>query len=354
MRKELSESKIKLLREGTVIPAHPLALDSNRKLNEKYQRALTRYYINAGAGGVAVGVHSTQFEIRDSEFNLYEPVLRLAAEEVDRAILGRPFLKIAGVCGPVEQAVKETATATRLGYDMALLSMGGLGSLSEEQLLERTRVISDIMPVFGFYLQPAAGGRILSYDFWKSFSDIPNVLAIKTAPFNRYQTLDVVRAVCASSRKDEISIYTGNDDNIINDLLTTYRFNINGKTIEKDITGGLLGHWAVWTKRAVDLLAAIKSHKRSGGAINSEWLTLNTQITDTNAAFFDPSHQYKGCISGIHEVLRRQGLMENILCLSENEVLSPGQSEEIDRVYKDYPDLNDDDFVKENLEKWLG
>ncbi|MCD6323176.1 MAG: dihydrodipicolinate synthase family protein [Clostridiales bacterium] len=354
MRKELSESKIKLLRDGTVIPAHPLALDGNRKLNEKHQRALTRYYIDAGAGGVAVGVHSTQFEIRNPEFNLYEPVLRLVAEEVNHAVLRRPFLKIAGVCGPVDQAVKETTTATRLGYDMVLLSMGGLDSLSEEQLLERTRIIADIMPVFGFYLQPAAGGRILSYDFWKSFADIPNVLAIKTAPFNRYQTLDVVRAVCASSRNDEISIYTGNDDNIINDLLTTYRFNINGKTIEKDIVGGLLGHWAVWTKRAVDLLAAIKLHKRSGEAIDTGWLTLNTQITDTNAAFFDPSHQYKGCISGIHEVLRRQGLMENILCLSENEVLSPGQSEEIDRVYKDYPDLNDDDFVKENLNKWLG
>jgi len=353
MGKKLSESKIKLLRTGTVIPAHPLALDSNRKLNEKYQRVLTRYYIAAGAGGVAVGVHSTQFEIRDPEFNLYEPVLRLAAEEVDRTISRRPFLKIAGVCGPVEQAVKETTIAAKLGYDMVLLSMGGLGSLSENQLLERTRKIADIMPVFGFYLQPAAGGRILSYDFWKSFSDIPNVLAIKTAPFNRYQTLDVVRAVCASSRRDEISIYTGNDDNIVNDLLTTYRFNINGKTVEKEITGGLLGHWAVWTRRAVDHLAAIKSHKRSGETIDSEWLTLNTQVTDANAAFFDPSHQYKGCISGIHEVLRRQGLMENILCLSESEVLSPGQSEEIDRVYKDYPDLNDDAFVKENLNKWL-
>lgn len=353
MQKKLSESKLKLLRAGTVIPAHPLALDGNRKLNEKYQRVLTRYYLDAGAGGIAVGVHSTQFEIRNPEFNLYEPVLRLAAEEVDSAIIRRPFIKIAGVCGSIEQAVSEATIATKLGYDMALLSMGGLSSLSEVQLLERTRIIADIMPVFGFYLQPAAGGRILSYDFWKSFSDIPNVLAIKTAPFNRYQTLDVVRAVCASSRKDEITIYTGNDDNIVNDLLTTYRFNINGKTVEKEITGGLLGHWAVWTKRAVDLLAAIKSHKRSGGAIDSEWLTLNTQVTDANAAFFDPSHQYKGCISGIHEVLRRQGLMENILCLSENEVLSPGQSEEIDRVYRDYPDLNDDDFIKNNLEKWL-
>lgn len=353
MPKELSESKLKLLRDGTVIPAHPLALDGNRKLNEKYQRALTRYYIDAGAGGIAVGVHSTQFEIRDPEFNLYEPVLRIAAQEVDSSILRRPFLKIAGVCGPVKQAVKEATTAAELGYDMVLLSMGGLGSLSEEQLLERARIIADIIPVFGFYLQPAAGGRILSYDFWKSFSDIPNVLAIKTAPFNRYQTLDVIRAVCASSRKDEISIYTGNDDNIVNDLLTTYRFNINGKTVEKDITGGLLGHWAVWTKRAVDLLATIKSHKQSSSLIDAEWLTLNTQVTDANAAFFDPSHQYKGCISGIHEVLKRQGLMENILCLSEEEVLSPGQSEEIDRVYKDYPDLNDDDFVSENLKKWL-
>jgi len=350
----LSASKLKLLREGTVIPAHPLALDDNRELNEKYQRALTRYYIDSGAGGVAVGVHSTQFEIRDPGINLYEPVLRLAAEEVDATSIGRPFLKIAGVCGPVEQAAQEAQIASGLGYDMALLSMGGLGDLSEVQLLDRTRVVAKIMPVFGFYLQPSVGGRVFTYNFWKEFAEIPNVLAVKTAPFNRYYTLDVVRAVCASSRKDDISIYTGNDDNIIIDLLTTYRFDINGKTIEKNIVGGLLGHWAVWTKNAVELFNAIKAHRKSNELIDTEWLTLNTQVTDANAAFFDPAHQFKGCISGIHEVLRRQGLMENILCLSDHERLSPGQSEEIDRIYKAYPALNDDEFVKQNLSRWLG
>ncbi len=353
MCKKLSGKKIKLLREGTVLPAHPLALDQNRKLNEKHQRALTRYYIDSGAGGVAVGVHSTQFEIRDPRFNLYETVLRLAAEETERALLRRPFLKIAGVCGPVEQAVNEAITASALGYDMALLSMGGLGGLSEEQLLDRTRSITKIMPVFGFYLQPSVGGRVFSYDFWKEFAEIPNVLAVKTAPFNRYYTLDVVRAVCSSSRIDDISIYTGNDDNIVIDLLTTYRFVINGKTIEKNIVGGLLGHWAVWTKKAVELFEAIKAHQKNSSSIDSEWLTLNVQVTDANAAFFDPAHQFKGCLSGIHEVLFRQGLMENILCLSDREQLSPGQSEEIDRIYKAYPNLNDDEFVKENLAKWL-
>lgn len=351
MTKRLSDAKLTLLRSGTAIPAHPLALDNSKRLNEKCQRALTRYYIAAGAGGIAVGVHSTQFEIRNPQFSLYEPVLRLAAEEADK--VSRPFLKIAGVCGPTVQAVKEAELALSLGYDMVLLSMGGLNDLSEEQLLERTRIIADIMPVFGFYLQPAAGGRLLSYDFWKEFADITNILAIKTAPFNRYQTLDVIRAVCASKRKDEISIYTGNDDNIINDLLTTYRFNINGKYVEKDIVGGLLGHWAVWTKKAVEMLAEIKAHKAAGGGIDPKWLTKNIQVTDANAAFFDPSHQFKGCISGIHEVLYRQGLMENILCLSDHEQLSPGQSEEIDRVYAAYPDLNDDAFVKENLCEWL-
>lgn len=353
MSKHLSEAKLNLLKRGTVIPAHPLSLDQNRNLNEKYQRALTRYYIDAGAGGIAVGVHSTQFEIRDPKFNLYEPVLRLASEEVENASLKRPFLKIAGVCGPLDQAIEETQTAAGLDYDMVLLSMGGLSHLSEAELLMRTVKIAELIPVFGFYLQPSAGGRVFSYDFWKSFTEIPNVLAIKTAPFNRYYTLDVMRAVCASSRKDHISVYTGNDDNILVDLLTTYRFEINGTMIEKDIVGGLLGHWAVWTKKAVELFEAVKSHKKNSGTFDSEWLTLNTHITDTNAAFFDPAHQFRGCISGIHEVLRRQGLMENILCLSKDEQLSPGQSEEIDRIYKSYPDLNDDYFVRENLMKWL-
>ncbi len=353
MSKKLSDEKLKLLREGTVIPAHPLAIDGNRNLSEKYQRALTRYYIDAGSGGIAVGVHSTQFEIREPEFNLYEPVLRLAAEEADRFASDRPFLKIAGVCGLVEQAVSEADTAINLGYDMVLLSMGNLGSLGERELLERTAVIAEKLPVFGFYLQPSVGGRVFSYDFWKNFAEIPNVMAIKTAPFNRYYTLDVMRAVCSSTRRELISIYTGNDDNIINDLLTTYAFDTDGGYFEKEIVGGLLGHWAVWTQKAVELLKDIKDHKKTGGGLDPSWLTKNIRVTDSNAAFFDPAHHFKGCISGIHEVLRRQGLMENILCLSENEKLSPGQSEEIDRVYRMYPDLNDDAFVKENLAKWL-
>ncbi|MBN2853482.1 MAG: dihydrodipicolinate synthase family protein [Clostridia bacterium] len=351
MPARLLVKKRELLAEGTVIPAHPLALTSEKKLNEKYQRGLTRYYMDAGAGGIAIGVHSTQFEIRDSKYNLYKPVLELASEEVDKANLKRPFLKIAGVCGETEQALSETKIACDLNYDLVLLSMGGLSHYTEEQLLERTRQVAKVMPVFGFYLQPAAGGRILSFDFWRQFAEITNVLAIKTAPFNRYYTLDVVRAVCASSRRDKISIYTGNDDNIIVDLFTKYQFNIDGKMVEKQIVGGLLGHWAVWTKKAVELFEAIKVQRKSE-TFDPAWLTANVQVTDTNAAFFDPMNQYKGCISGIHEVLRRQGLMENILCLSDHEKLSPGQAEEIDRIYKMYPQLNDDLFVKKHLAEW--
>ncbi|MGM1046363.1 Dihydrodipicolinate synthase/N-acetylneuraminate lyase [Paenibacillus uliginis N3/975] len=347
----LSPEKAKALAEGLVIPAHPLALDSNRKLDERRQRALSRYYAASGAGGIAVGVHSTQFEIRDKGIDLYEPVLRLAAEETERAKLDRPYIMVAGVCGPTEQAVNEAQIARNLGYDAALLSMGGLADMSELDILKRTKVIADIMPVIGFYLQPSVGGKIFSFDFWCQFAEIPNVVAIKMAPFNRYQTIDVARAVCYSSRRDEISLYTGNDDNIINDLLTTYRFNVDGKIVEKPMIGGLLGHWAVWTRKAVEQLEEIKQVRR--GAIPPEWLTRNVEVTDCNAAFFDPAHQFHGCIPGIHEVLRRQGLLEGTWCLNPNETLSPGQSEEIDRVYRDYPHLNDDDFVKEHLEKWL-
>ena len=351
-RKELSPAQLEALHDGLVIPAHPLALDENRKLDERHQRALTRYYIAAGAGGVAVGVHSTQFEIRDKEHNLYEPVLRLAAEEVERAKLTRPFIKVAGVCGPTEQALNEAETAIRLGYDAALVSMGGLKDLSEEEHLERIRAIAARIPVFGFYLQPSVGGRVFSYDFWRRFADIDGVVAIKIAPFNRYQTIDVVRAVCNSDRRDKIALYTGNDDNIVNDLLTTYRFNVNGKTVEKKIVGGLLGHWAVWTKKAVELLEEVK-RVRNQPTLSAEWLTRNIEVTDSNAAFFDPAHGFAGCIPGIHEVLRRQGLMKGTWCLNPHEVLSPGQAEEIDRVYRDYPHLNDDDFVKQHLSEWL-
>jgi hypothetical protein len=337
-----------LLHAGTVIPAHPLALNENRQLDETRQRGLTRYYLASGAGGVAVGVHSTQFEIRDPEVNLYETVLKLAAAEITAASLNRPFIKVAGIVGPTEQAVKEAQMAVKYGYDLGLLSMGGLTGWTEAQLIERVKTVAEIMPVFGFYLQPSVGGRIFTYDFWCQFAEIPNVQAIKVAAFNRYQTLDVVRAVCNSRRRDEIALYTGNDDNIIADLLTTYRFEVAGKMVAKEFIGGLLGHWAVWTKKAVDLLEEIKEVKKTGAGI-PDMLTKNIAVTDMNAAIFDPAHHFHGCIPGIHEVLRRQGLLEGRWCLNPQEELSPGQMEEIDRVYAAYPDLVDDDFVQELL-----
>ncbi|MNI01059.1 hypothetical protein D3C73_538840 [compost metagenome] len=351
-RKDLTPAMVKALHEGLVIPAHPLALNESRQLDEKHQRALTRYYVASGAGGIAVAVHSTQFEIRDKEYNLLEPVLRLAAEEVDKANIQRPFLKIAGICGPTEQAVAEAELAASLGYDIGLLSMGGLIGWEESQILDRVRAIADIIPVFGFYLQPSVGGRIFSFSFWEQFAEIEGVVAIKMAPFNRYQTIDVARAVCYSSRRDEIALYTGNDDNIVTDLLTTYRFNVNGEQVEKKIVGGMLGHWAVWTQKAVELLEEIKQ-VRNNKELSAEWLTRNIEVTETNAAFFDPANQFHGCIPGIHEVLRRQGLLLGRWCLNPKEELSPGQYEEIDRMYNDYPHLNDDEFVKQHLQEWL-
>lgn len=340
--------------EGFVIPAHPLALNERRELDEVYQRVLTKYYIASGAGGIAVGVHSTQFEIRDPKVNLYERVLRLAAEETEQARLQRPFIKVAGVCGDSEQASEEARISKALGYDAVLLSMGGLHDWSEQDLLRRTEKIAEMMPVIGFYLQPSVGGRWLSFDFWQAFAEIDNVIAIKIAPFNRYQTIDVVRAVCCSSRRNEIALYTGNDDNILMDLLTTFRFETEEGTMEKEIVGGLLGHFAVWTHQAVQLLEEVKRlRKPKGSTLSRDLLTRNVEITDANAAFFDPAHQFAGCIPGIHEVLRRQGLMRGIWCLNPQETLSDGQKEEIDRVYRQYPHLNDDDFVKQHLDEWL-
>lgn len=350
MVKALSAAGKKLLMEGTVIPAHPLALDEHRRLDEKYQRALSRYYMETGAGGIAVGVHTTQFEIREPRFNLFEPVLRMAAEEVEKAALKRPFLKVAGLAGPTAQAVKEATLARDLNYDLGLLSNGGLPNLTEAELIERVERVSEVIPIFGFYLQPAVGGRILSFDFWNRFAANKNVLAIKVAAFNRYQTLDVVRAVCLSERSSEIALYTGNDDNIVADLLTPYRFMKDGKIIEKKFVGGLLGHWAFWTKKAVELLKEIKD--LSPTEIQS-MLAKGIEITDVNAAAFDPTHHYHGCITGINEILRQQGLLRTNLCLLEKETLSPGQKEEIDRVHASYPHLNDDAFIRENLAKWL-
>lgn len=334
-----------LLHAGTVIPAHPLALNSARRFDEERQRLLTRYYLASGAGGVAVGVHTTQFEIRKPEVGLYEPVLRIAAEEIEKSPRSHSFIRVAGITGETANAVKEAAIAVKHGYHIALLSNGGLNHYSEDQLIERAKAVADVIPLFGFYLQPAAGGRLLTYRFWRKFADIPNVHAIKIAAFNRYQTIDVVRAVCESDRRNDIALYTGNDDNIVADLLTTYSFNVNGRKREKKFVGGLLGHWAVWTTKAVELLQEIKQ----GTTPVEQLLTKGISITDMNAAIFDTANNFHGCIAGIHEVLRRQGLLEGTWCLNPQEEMSAGQSEEIDRMYRDYPELTDDDFVRSFL-----
>lgn len=346
MRKEAEA----LLYAGTVIPATPLCLDKNRKFNETAQRRLIRYYLKAGVGGLAVAVHTTQFEIRDPEVNLFEPVLRVAYEEAKafEAATGKTIILVAGVCGPIEQAVREAGLAASIGYDAALLSPGGLGAYDEDYLVERTAAVAKVLPVIGFYLQPSVGGRVFTYRYWEQVCETENVVAIKTAGFDRYLTLDVVRAVTFSSRKDKIALYTGNDDNIINDLITPFSFQKDGKTYENRFVGGLLGHWAVWTNTVVKIFEELKQAVQEE-AMDTTWLTLAAQITDANSAFFDTANDFKGCIAGVHEVLRRQGLMEGIWCLNPEETLSPGQSEEIDRVWAMYPHLNDDAFVREFL-----
>lgn len=323
---------------GTVIPAHPLALTAERKLDERRQRALTRYYLAAGAGGLAVGVHTTQFAIRQR--GLLEPVLALAREEMhDPSVIG-----VAGICGPTAQAVREAELARGLGYEAGLLSLAALANGSVDDWIAHAKAVADVIPVVGFYLQPAVGGRVLPYAFWRRFAEIPGVIGIKMAPFNRYQTIDVIRAVADSGRED-ITLYTGNDDNIVIDLLTPHVF--SGRTLR--IKGGLLGHWAVWTRRAVELQAELAAAE----SITHDHLRRAIAVTDSNAAFFDAANAFHGCIAGLHEVLRRQGLLEGIWCLDPNEGLGPGQMAEIDRVLAAYPELNDDQFVAENLDLWL-
>src|SRR5690348_6393545 len=344
------------LRSGVVIPAHPLALTARRTLDEDRQRALTRYYVDAGAGGIAVGVHTTQFAIRDSQFGLYRPVLELAAETA-AAELARgsdtetAFVKVAGICGHTAQALSEAQTAAALGYDVGLLSLGDWQRESEEELLLHCREVAEAIPLFGFYLQPAVGGRVLSYAFWREFAELPNVWAIKIAPFNRYQTFDVIRAV-ADAGRDDIALYTGNDDSIIIDLLTPYPVTMRGDRAIRWIDGGLLGQWACWTRTAVELLDRVKA-ARAVGTNALAWLTEAAALTDANGAIFDVAHAFHGCIPGIHEVLRRQGLLCGTWCLDPREQLGADQSEEIDRVYRLYPALNDDAFVAEHLDRWL-
>ena len=328
------------LRAGQVIPAHPLALTANRALDEVRQRGLTRYYIDAGAGGVAVGVHTTQFAIRDSAIGLYRPVLELAIDEVkQRPDKTRPFAMIAGVCGHTAQARTEAEIAAALGYDAGLVSLGDWREESEGELLDHCRIIAETIPLFGFYLQPAVGGRVMSYRFWREFAEIPGVWAIKIAPFNRYQTIDVVRAVVEAGR-DDIALYTGNDDNIVADLLTPFPVHVGGETVLRWIDGGLLGQWAVWTRAAVAMLARIKTARESG-MLDPLLFSHGAALTDANAAVFDTAHGFAGCIPGIHEVLRRQGLLDGIWCLDPKETLSPGQADEISRVERSYPGVTD-------------
>ena len=353
MENDKSEDAFIALNKGMVIPALPLALNSRRKMDERRQRALIRYYLDAGAGGIAVGVHTTQFAIHLPEINLYSSLLEIAREEFDRFVINtnRQVFRIAGVIGRTDQAVKEAKLAGENGYHAVLLSLAAYQDSSNEIIINHCKTISEIIPVFGFYLQPAVGGRKLDVDFWREFCRIENVIAIKIAPFNRYYTFDVIRGVIESGRAEDIALYTGNDDNILVDLLTEYKILHEGKMLSKHIVGGLLGHWAVWTHSAVKLLKEVQNGDFDSDVKHA--LTLAGKITDCNAAFFDAANNFAGCIAGLHEVLRRQGLLEGLWTLDRNEILSPGQLEEIDRVYSAYPELNDDRFVSENLHKWL-
>jgi len=337
------------LRKGVVIPAHPLALDADRKLDPRRQRALTRYYLDAGAGGLAVGVHTTQFAIREA--GLFEPVLKLAARNAAEWA-HRPVVMIAGLSGRTAQAVNEAQTARGLGYHAGLLSLAALTGASEDELIAHAQAVARELPLVGFYLQPAVGGLVLPVSFWRRFAAIENVVAIKIAPFNRYRTLDVVRGVVAAGAAERVTLYTGNDDHIVLDLVTPFTVAANGGATTVRIKGGLLGHWSVWVKTAVELLDRI--HAAVAGAdVPRDLLALDSQITDCNAAIFDVANDFHGVIAGCHEILRRQGLLAGIWCLDPNETLGPGQQQEIDRVCAAYPHLNDDAFVRANLERWL-
>ena len=339
---QIPKDVLALLKGGTVIPAHPLALDARRKLDLRRQRALTRYYLDAGAGGLAVGVHSTQFAIRET--GLYEPVLRAAMEEA-RGWAKRPVLMVAGLCGPTAQAKKEAAVARGLGYAAGMLSLSAMKGASVDELIEHCTAVAREIPLFGFYLQEAVGGLYLPAEFWRRFAAIENVVAIKIAPFDRYRTLDVVRGLVEARAEKRVTLYTGNDDHIVLDLMTPYTLSRDGGEVTVRIKGGLLGHWSVWTKSAVEIFQRIREGKADPA--------LDARVTDCNSAFFDVANGFTGCIPGCHEVLRRQGLLEGIWCLDPKEALSPGQAQEIDRVYSAYPELNDDAFVRANLERWL-
>jgi len=344
------------LQSGGVIPAHPLALRAANMLDERHQRALTRYYLAAGAAGLAVGVHTTQFAIHEPKIGLYKPVLELAKETARQFVTSTSAsepIMIAGLVGNTNQAVKEAELARSLGYHLGLLSLSALKGKTIDELIDHSRQAAKIMPVMGFYLQEAISQMALPAEFWRKFVEIPDVLAIKIAPFNRYQTLDVLEAVAYSGRCHDIALYTGNDDNIISDLLTVYEFTVNGQPVSLQIVGGLLGQWACWTKRAVEYFIAIQKIRQTKSSIPRQMLTLAGQVTLANKAIFDAGNDFAGCIPGISYVLKKQGLLEEIRTLNPNERLSPGQTDKIDDIIRKYPHLTDDDFVKENLHKWL-
>jgi dihydrodipicolinate synthase/N-acetylneuraminate lyase len=343
-----------MLRRGVAIPAHPLALTAGRALDERRQRALSRYYLAAGAGGLAVGVHTTQFRIHDPQLGLLQPVLELAASEMDRfeANGERSLVRVAGICGETQQAVQEAALARSLGYEFGLVNLAALQHKRVDQLLEHCRSIGETIRLFGFYLQPSVGGIALPFEFWQGFCEIDSAVAIKIAAFDRYRTIDVVRAVAESGRED-IALYTGNDDNIVLDLVTPYDFGVAQGRVTRRFVGGLLGHWAIWTSRAVELLRSCQEQVASRSPVDEALLRLSVQVTDCNAAVFDAANNFQGCVPGIHEVLRRQGLLAGNWCLDEHEVLGRGQAAAIDRVWHAYPHLNDNAFVTENLDRWL-
>jgi len=353
-----SESKSfsirQILADGVVIPAHPLALNASRQLDERRQRALSRYYIAAGAGGLAIGVHTTQFRIHEAKVELLEPVWTIAAEEMDRAEADchQRLVRVAGICGETQQAVSEATLARDLGFQVGLLSLAKFQGASIPRMLDHCRAVAEIIPIFGFYLQPKVGGVELPFLFWRGLCEIDNVVAIKIAAFDRYLTLQVIRAVVECGR-DDIALYTGNDDNIVLDLVTPYRFPVNGSSVDRCFVGGLLGQWAVWTSRAVAQHRLCREYAKSGAPVPNDILRLATELTDANGAIFDATNSFRGCIPGIHEVLRRQGLLAGVPSLDEDEVLSPGQAAEIDRICKAYPHLVDVGFVAEHLDEWL-
>jgi hypothetical protein len=337
------------LRRGAVIPAHPLALDSRRHFDPRRQRALTRYYLDAGVGGLAVGVHTTQFKLREA--GLYEPVLGLVAETV-AGWAHRPIFMVAGITGRTAQALAEARIARSLGYQAGLLNVAAFRGVSEDEILDHCRTLAREIPLFGFYLLPEVGGIFLSADFWRRFAEIDNVVAVKIAPFNRYRTIDVVRGVVNARAEDRVALYTGNDDHIVADLLTPFVATRDGRQIVVRIRGGLLGHWSFWTSRAVEYLERI--HKAVvSGVVDEELMSLDAKVTDSNGAIYDSVNDFRGCVPGCHEILRRQGLLEGTWCLDPDETLSPGQRQDIDRVCAAYPELSDDAFVASNLDRWL-